>query len=241
MDRVAVVTGGTRGIGAAISKALAASGYKVAAVYHGNDAAAAKFKSETGVQVYKWDVGSFEACTAGLAQVAQELGPVDIVVNNAGITRDGMFHKMTPDQWSQVINTNLNSLFNMCRPVIEGMRERGFGRIINISSINGQKGQMGQVNYSAAKAGDIGFTKALAQENASKGVTVNAICPGYIATEMVMAVPKEVLEKSILPQIPVRRLGQPEEIARCVVFLAADEAGFITGSTLSANGGQTMT
>jgi len=241
MSRVAVVTGGTRGIGAAISKALAASGYKVAAVYHGNDAAAAKFKSETGVQVYKWDVGSFEGCATGLAQVAQDLGPVDIVVNNAGITRDGMFHKMTPDQWSQVINTNLNSLFNMCRPVIEGMRERGFGRIINISSINGQKGQMGQVNYSAAKAGDIGFTKALAQENANKGVTVNAICPGYIATEMVMAVPKEVLEKSILPQIPVRRLGQPEEIARCVVFLAADEAGFITGSTLSANGGQTIT
>jgi acetoacetyl-CoA reductase len=223
MSRVAVVTGGTRGIGAAISKALAASGYKVAAVYHGNDAAAAKFKSETGVQIYKWDVGSFEACATGLAQVAQELGPVDIVVNNAGITRDGMFHKMTPDQWGQVINTNLNSLFNMCRPVIEGMRERGFGRIVNISSINGQKGQMGQVNYSAAK-----------------GVTVNAICPGYIATEMVMAVPKDVLEKAILPQIPVRRLGQPEEIARCVVFLVADEAGFVTGSTLSANGGQIM-
>jgi acetoacetyl-CoA reductase len=241
MNRVAVVTGGTRGIGAAISKALAASGYKVAAVYHGNDAAAAKFKSETGVQVYKWDVGSFEGCATGLAQVAQDLGPVDIVVNNAGITRDGMFHKMTPDQWSQVINTNLNSLFNMCRPVIEGMRERGFGRIVNISSINGQKGQMGQVNYSAAKAGDIGFTKALAQENATKGVTVNAICPGYIATEMVMAVPKDVLEKAILPHIPVRRLGQPEEIARCVVFLVADEAGFITGSTLSANGGQNMT
>src|ERR1700677_3921601 len=241
MSRVAVVTGGTRGIGAAISRALAASGYKVAAVYHGNDAAAAKFKSETGVQVYKWDVGSFEGCSAGLAQVAQELGPVDVLVNNAGITRDGMFHKMTPQQWGQVIDTNLSSLFNMCRPVIEGMRERGFGRIVNISSINGQKGQMGQVNYSAAKAGDIGFTKALAQENANKGVTVNAICPGYIATEMVMAVPKEVLEKSILPQIPVRRLGQPEEIARCVVFLAADEAGFITGSTLSANGGQTMT
>jgi acetoacetyl-CoA reductase len=241
MSRVAVVTGGTRGIGAAISKALAASDYSVAAVYHGNDAAAAKFKSETGVHVYKWDVGSFDACRTGLAQVVQDLGPVDIVVNNAGITRDGMFHKMTPDQWSQVINTNLNSLFNMCRPVIEGMRERGFGRIVNISSINGQKGQMGQVNYSAAKAGDIGFTKALAQENASKGVTVNAICPGYIATEMVMAVPKDVLEKAILPQIPVRRLGQPEEIARCVVFLVADEAGFITGSTLSANGGQIMT
>jgi acetoacetyl-CoA reductase len=241
MSRVAVVTGGTRGIGAAISKALAAAGYKVAAVYHGNDAAAAKFKSETGVNVYKWDVGIFDACAAGLSQVAQDLGPVDVLVNNAGITKDGMFHKMTADQWYQVINTNLNSLFNMCRPVIEGMRERGFGRIINISSINGQKGQMGQSNYSASKAGDIGFTKALAQENANKGVTVNAICPGYIATEMVMAVPKDVLEKSILPQIPVRRLGQPEEIARCVVFLAADDAGFITGSTLSANGGQTMT
>jgi len=241
MSRVAVVTGGTRGIGAAISKALAAAGYKVAAVYHGNDAAAEKFKAATGVTVYKWDVGNFDACSSGLARVAQDLGPVDVLVNNAGITKDGMFHKMTPDQWHQVINTNLNSLFNMCRPVIEGMRERGFGRIINISSINGQKGQMGQTNYSAAKAGDIGFTKALAQENANKGVTVNAICPGYIATEMVMAVPKEVLEKSILPQIPVRRLGQPEEVARCVVFLAADEAGFITGSTLSANGGQTMT
>jgi acetoacetyl-CoA reductase len=241
MNRVAVVTGGTRGIGAAISKALAAAGYKVAAVYHGNDAAAAKFKAETGVNVYKWDVGNFDACAAGLAQVAQDLGPVDILVNNAGVTKDGMFHKMTADQWYQVINTNLNSLFNMCRPVIEGMRERGFGRIINISSINGQKGQMGQSNYSASKAGDIGFTKALAQENANKGVTVNAICPGYIATEMVMAVPKDVLEKSILPQIPVRRLGQPEEIARCVVFLAAEDAGFITGSTLSANGGQTMT
>jgi acetoacetyl-CoA reductase len=241
MSRVAVVTGGTRGIGAAISKALVAAGYKVAAVYYGNDAVAEKFKSDTGIQVYKWDVGDFEACHTGLAQVAKDLGPVDILVNNAGITKDGMFHKMTADQWYRVINTNLNSLFNMCRPVIEGMRERGFGRIVNISSINGQKGQMGQTNYSAAKAGDIGFTKALAQENANKGVTVNAICPGYIATEMVMAVPKDVLEKSILPQIPVRRLGQPEEIARCVVFLAADDAGFITGSTLSANGGQTMT
>jgi acetoacetyl-CoA reductase len=240
MSKVAVVTGGTRGIGAAISKALAASGYSVAAVYHGNDAAAAKFKAETGVSVYKWDVANFEACSAGLAQVAKDLGPVEILVNNAGVTKDGMFHKMTPEQWYGVIGANLNSLFNMCRPVIEGMRERGFGRIINISSINGQKGQMGQVNYSASKAGDIGFTKALAQENASKGITVNAICPGYIATEMVMAVPKDVLEKAILPQIPVRRLGQPEEIARCVVFLAADESGFITGSTLTANGGQYM-
>jgi len=240
MGKVAVVTGGTRGIGAAISKALAAAGHSIAATYHGNDEAAAKFKAETGVHVYKWDVASFEACSAGLAQVAKDLGPVEILVNNAGITKDGMFHKMTPDQWYGVINTNLNSLFNMCRPVIEGMRERGFGRIINISSINGQKGQMGQVNYSASKAGDLGFTKALAQENANKGITVNAICPGYIATEMVMAVPKDVLEKAIIPQIPVRRLGQPEEIARCVLFLASDDAGFITGSTLSANGGQYM-
>ena len=241
MSRVAVVTGGTRGIGAAISKALVAAGYKVAATYHGNDEAAAKFKAETGVNVYKWDVGNFDACSAGLKQVEADLGPVDVLVNNAGITRDGMFHKMTAEQWYAVINTNLNSLFNMTRPVIEGMRARKFGRIINISSINGQKGQMGQSNYSAAKAGDIGFTKALAQENARAGITVNAICPGYIATEMVMAVPKEVLEKSILPQIPVGRLGQPEEIGRCVVFLASDDAGFITGSTLSANGGQYFT
>ena len=238
MARVALVTGGTRGIGAAISKALAAAGYRVAATYHGNDEAAARFTADTGIRTYKWDVADYAACAAGLAQVASDLGPVDVLVNNAGVTRDGMFHKMTPEQWYGVINTNLDSLFNMCRPVIEGMRERNFGRIINISSINGQKGQMGQVNYSASKAGDLGFTKALAQENASKGVTVNAICPGYIATEMVMAVPKEVIEKSILPQIPVRRLGQPEEIARCVTFLASDDAGFITGSTLTANGGQ---
>jgi acetoacetyl-CoA reductase len=241
MARVAVVTGGTRGIGGAISKALKAAGCQVAAIYNANDEAAAKFKGETGVHVFKWNVADYEECVAGLAKVAKELGPVDILVNNAGITRDTMFHKMTPDQWYSVINTNLNSLFNMCRPVIEGMRDRGFGRIINISSVNGQKGQMGQANYSASKAGDLGFTKALAQENANKGVTVNAICPGYIATEMVMAVPKDVLEKSILPQIPLRRLGQPEEIARCVVFLASDDAGFVTGSTLSANGGQVMT
>ena len=240
MSRVAVVTGGTRRIGAAISRALATAGYKVAATYHGNDEAAAKFQAETGVNVYKWDVGNYEACVAGLARVAEELGPVEVLVNNAGITKDGMFHKMSAEQWYAVINTNLNSLFNMTRPVIEGMRARKFGRIINISSINGQKGQMGQTNYSAAKSGDIGFTKALAQENAKAGVTVNVICPGYIATEMVMAVPKEVLEKSILPQIPVGRLGQPEEIARCVVFLAADDAGYITGSTLSPNGGQLM-
>ena len=203
MARVAVVTGGTRGIGAAVSKALKAAGCQVAATYHSNDEAAAKFKAETGVHVYKWNVADYDECVSGLAKIAADVGPVDILVNNAGITKDGMFHKMTPDQWYGVINTNLNSLFNMCRPVIEGMRERGFGRMINISSINGQKGQMGQANYSAAKAGDIGFTKALAQENASKGVTVNAICPGYIATEMVLAVPKDVLEKAILPQIPV--------------------------------------
>jgi len=240
MSRTAVVTGGTRGIGAAIAKALKAQGCRVAATYHGNDTAAAAFKAETGVEVYKWDVGDYDACVAGLAAVQKAIGPVDILVNNAGITKDSMFHKMTPEQWYGVINTNLNSLFNMSRPLIEGMRERNFGRIINISSINGQKGQMGQANYSAAKAGDIGFTKALAQENAKKGVTVNVICPGYIATEMVLAVPKDVLEKAILPQIPVGRLGTPEEVARCVLFLASDEASFITGSTLSANGGQFM-
>jgi len=240
MARVAVVTGGTRGIGAAISKALKAAGCKVAANYGGNDEAAQKFKSATGIPVYKWDVSSYQACVDGLKKVESELGPVDILVNNAGITRDGMFHKMTPEQWTAVINTNLNSLFNMCRPVIEGMRERKFGRIINVSSMNGQKGQMGQSNYSAAKAGELGFTKALAQESARSGITVNAVCPGYIGTEMVLAVPKEVLEKNILPQIPIGRLGQPDEVGRCVVFLASDEAGFITGSTLTANGGQYM-
>ena len=240
MARVAVVTGGTRGIGEAVSKALHKAGYKVAANYAGNDEAAAKFKADTGIPVYKWDVSSYDACAAGLKQVEADLGPVEVLINNAGITRDAMFHRMKPEQWSQVINTNLNSLFNMCRPVIEGMRERKFGRIINISSINGQKGQMGQTNYSAAKAGDLGFTKALAQESAKSGITVNAICPGYIATEMVRAVPKEVLDKNILPLIPAGRLGEPEEIARCVVFLASDDAGFITGSTLSANGGQYM-
>jgi acetoacetyl-CoA reductase len=235
-----MVTGGTRGIGAAIARALKAAGCTVAAVYGGNDQAAQKFKSETGIPVYKWDVSSYEACAAGLKQVETELGPVDILVNNAGITRDAAFHKMKPEQWTAVINTNLNSLFNMCRPVIEGMRARKFGRIINISSINGQKGQFGQTNYSAAKAGDIGFTKALALENAKAGITVNAICPGYVNTEMVQAVPKDVLEKSILPLIPVGRLGEPADIARCVVFLASDDAGYITGSTLSANGGQVM-
>jgi len=241
MARVAVVTGGTRGIGAAISKALKAAGYTVAANYGGNDEAANKFKSETGINVYKWDVSSFEACTAGLKQVEVDLGPVEVLVNNAGITRDAPFHRMTPEYWNQVINTNLNSLFNMSRPVWEGMRTRKFGRIINISSINGQKGQFGQANYSAAKAGDLGFTKALALEGARAGITVNAICPGYINTEMVQAVPKDVLEKNILPLIPTGRLGEPDEIARAVVFLASDDAGFITGSTLSANGGQLMT
>jgi acetoacetyl-CoA reductase len=238
MARVAVVTGGTRGIGAAISKALKAAGYKVAASYAGNDDAANKFKAETGINVYKWDVSNYDACVAGLKQIEADLGPVEVLVNNAGITKDAPFHRMTPDQWYAVINTNLNSLFNMSRPVWDGMRGRKFGRIINISSINGQKGQFGQANYSASKAGDIGFTKALALEGARAGITVNAICPGYIATEMVMAVPKDVLEKNILPQIPVGRLGEPEEIARAVVFLASDDAGFITGSTLSANGGQ---
>jgi acetoacetyl-CoA reductase len=238
MARVALVTGGTRGIGAAISKALKAAGYSVAASYAGNDEAAAKFKAETGIPVYKWDVSSFEACAEGVKKVEADLGPVDVLVNNAGITRDVPFHKMSLDQWNAVINTNLGSLFNMTRQVIEGMRARKFGRIISISSINGQKGQFGQVNYSAAKAGDIGFSKALALENAKGGVTVNVICPGYINTEMVQAVPKDVLEKAVIPQIPVNRLGEPEEIARGVVFLASDEAGFITGSTLSINGGQ---
>ena len=230
--------GGTRGIGAAICKALKAAGYKVAANYGGNDEAAQKFKAETGIAVYKWDVSSFDACAAGVKQVEADLGPIDVLVNNAGITRDGMFHRMTPEQWNAVIGTNLGSLFNMTRQVIEGMRERKFGRIINISSINGQKGQLGQINYSAAKAGELGFTKALAQEGARSGITVNAICPGYIATDMVKAMPKDVLEKNILPQIPIGRLGEPEEIARCVVFLASDDAGLITGATLTANGGQ---
>ena len=238
MARVAVVTGGTRGIGEAISKALKEAGYKVAANYGGNDEAAQKFKAATSIPVYKWDVASYESCAAGLKQVESDLGPVEILVNNAGITRDTMFHRMTPEQWSAVINTNLSSLFNMCRPVIEGMRNRKFGRIINVSSINGQKGQLGQTNYSAAKAGELGFTKALAQEGARSGITVNAICPGYIATDMVKAMPQDVVEKNILPQIPVGRLGEPDDVARCVVFLASDEASFITGSTISANGGQ---
>ena len=240
MTRVAVVSGGSRGIGAAISKALKDHGCKVAATYAGNDEAAHKFSQETGIAVFKWDVSDYESCAAGLQKVEREIGPVDILVNNAGITKDTPFHKMTPDKWYAVINTNLNSLFNMTRPVIEGMRERGWGRVINISSINGQKGQFGQTNYAAAKSGDIGFTKALAQESAGKGITVNVIAPGYIGTEMVRAVPEEVLKTKILPHIPVGRLGEPEEIARCVVFLASEEAGFITGSTISINGGQHM-
>ena len=239
MGRVALVTGGTRGIGAAISKALQAAGCSVAASYAGNDEKANAFKDETAIGVHKWDVSDGQSCAEGIARVEADLGPIEILVNNAGITKDGMFHKMTAEQWNAVINTNLNSLFNMSRPVWEGMRERGFGRIINISSINGQKGQMGQVNYSAAKAGELGFTKALAQEGARKGITVNAICPGYIGTEMVRAVPEKVME-SIVAGIPVGRLGEPEEIASCVVFLASEDAGFITGSTLSANGGQVM-
>ena len=238
MARVAVVTGGTRGIGHAISIALKNAGYRVAASYAGNDAAAQAFQVETGIPVYKFNVASYEESEKALKQIEKDVGPVDVVVNNAGITRDAMFHKMTKAHWDEVIGTNLNGLFNVTRPVWEGMRARKFGRIINISSINGQKGQMGQVNYSASKAGDIGFSKALAQEGARAGITVNVICPGYIATEMVKAIAPDVLEKNILPQIPVGRLGEPSEIARCVVFLASDDAGFITGSTITANGGQ---
>lgn len=239
MSKVAIVTGGTRGIGATIAKALLAEGYKVAVNYAGNSDAAAAFTKETGIPAYKWSVADYDACAEGIAKVEADLGPIDILVNNAGITRDAMFHKITPEQWKDVVDTNLSGVFNMTHPIWCGMRDRKFGRIINISSINGQKGQMGQANYSAAKAGDIGFTKALAQEGAFKGITVNAICPGYIATEMVMAVPEKVRE-SIISQIPVGRLGEPEEIARCVVFLASDDAGFITGSTMTANGGQYM-
>jgi acetoacetyl-CoA reductase len=238
MPRVALVTGGTRGIGEAICKALQAAGYKVAANYGGNDEAAQKFKAATGIAVYKWDVSNFEACAAGIKKVEADLGPIEVLVNNAGITRDAMFHRMKPEQWNEVITTNLGSLFNMTQQVFGGMRDRKFGRVINISSINGQKGQIGQVNYSAAKAGELGFTKALAQEGARAGITVNAICPGYIATDMVKAMSQEVLQKSVLPQIPIGRLGEPEEIGRCVVFLASDDAGLITGATLTANGGQ---
>jgi acetoacetyl-CoA reductase len=237
--RVAIVTGGSRGIGAAISIKLKEAGYKVAANYAGNDERAKQFNNVTGIPVFKWDVGNFDACLQGVAQVTKELGPVDVVVNNAGITRDGTLHKMTHKQWQDVIDTNLGSCFNMCRATIDSMRERNFGRIVNIGSINGQAGQYGQVNYAAAKSGIHGFTKALAQEGAAKGITVNAIAPGYIDTDMVSAVPANVLEK-IVAKIPVGRLGKAEEIARGVLFLVSDEAGFITGSTLSINGGQHM-
>ena len=238
MARVALVTGGTRGIGAAISVALKSAGYTVAANFGGNDDAAAGFTAQTGIAAYKWSVADYEACVAGVARVQADLGPVDVLVNNAGITRDGMFHKMTVGQWKEVIDTNLSGLFNMTHPLWTGMRDRKFGRVINISSINGQKGQAGQVNYSAAKSGDLGFTKALAQEGARAGITVNAICPGYIGTEMVRAIDEKVLNERIIPMIPVGRLGEPDEIARIAVFLASDDAGFITGSTISANGGQ---
>lgn len=239
MSKVAIVTGGTRGIGAAISVALKEAGHTVAANYGGNDEAAKAFSDETGIATYKWDVSSFQACADGIAKVEADLGAVDIVVNNAGITRDGVLHRMAEDQWSAVISTNLDSVFNMSRGVIDGMRERGFGRIVNISSINGQKGQMGQVNYSAAKAGVIGFTKALAQEGARKGITVNCICPGYINTDMVAAVPEKVLE-TIIAGIPVGRLGEAKEIADAVVYLTREDAGFVTGSVMTINGGQYM-
>jgi acetoacetyl-CoA reductase len=238
MGRVALVTGGSRGIGAAISKALKEAGFTVAANYAGNDDAAKAFTDETGIKTYKWSVADYDACANGIKQVEADLGPVEVLVNNAGITRDAMFHKMTPQQWKEVVDTNLTGVFNMTHPVWSGMRDRKFGRVINISSVNGQKGQAGQANYSAAKAGDIGFTRALAQEGARAGITVNVIAPGYIATEMVKAIDEKVLKERIIPQIPVGRLGEPEEIARIVVFLASDDAGFITGSTISANGAQ---
>ena len=237
MARVALVTGGSRGIGAAISIALKEAGYSVAASYAGNDNAAAKFTAETGINTYKWDVADYDDCVEGISQVEAELGPVEVLVNNAGITRDAPFHRMTREQWSEVIDTNLSGVFNMTHPIWPSMRDRKFGRVITISSINGQKGQFAQVNYSASKAGDLGITKALAQEGARFGITANAICPGYIATDMVMAVPEKVRE-GIISQIPTGRLGEPEEIARCVVFLASDEAEFVNGSTITVNGGQ---
>jgi acetoacetyl-CoA reductase len=239
MSRVALVTGGTRGIGEAICLALKDAGFTVVATYAGNDEAANKFTADTGIQAHKFDVGNYDECQSAVARIESEVGPVEVLINNAGITRDGTMHKMTFEQWNQVIQTNLTSCFNMCHAVLDGMRERGFGRIVNIGSINGQAGQYGQVNYAAAKSGIHGFTKALAQEGAAKGITVNAIAPGYIATEMVRAVPENVLEK-IVARIPIGRLGEASEIARGVVFLTADDAGFITGSTLSINGGQHM-
>ena len=238
MARVALVTGGSRGIGAAISVALKAAGYKVAANYAGNDATAAAFRAETGIPTFKWSVADYDECVAGIAKVEAEIGHVDVLVNNAGITRDAMFHKMTPQMWKEVIDTNLTGLFNMTRPLWGGMRDRKFGRVINISSINGQKGQAGQANYSAAKSGVLGFTKALAQDGARVGITVNAICPSYIATQMVKSIDEKVLNEQIISQILMGRLGEPWEIARTVVFLASDDAGFITGSTISVNGGQ---
>ena len=240
MAHVALVTGGTRGIGAAVARALQAAGHQVAVNYAGNEEAARGFSAETGIKAYKWDVGDFDACAEGVAAVERDLGPIGILINNAGITKDGFFHKMTREQWKAVLTTNLDSLFNMTRPVIDGMRTRGWGRVVVISSINGQKGQMGQVNYSAAKAGDIGFVKALAQESAGKKITVNAICPGYIGTEMVRAIDPEVLKSRILPHIPAGRLGEPEEIGELVKYLCSDAGAFITGSTLSINGGQYM-
>ncbi len=237
MSRIALVTGGSRGIGAAISVALSNAGYQVAATYAGNNEAAAAFTEQTGIKTFKWNVADYDECAAGIAKVEAELGPVDILVNNAGITRDAPFHKITKEQWSQVIDTNLTGVFNMTHPIWPGMRERKFGRIITISSINGQKGQFAQVNYAASKAGDLGITKSLAQEGARFGITANAVCPGYIATDMVMAVPEKVRD-GIVAQIPTGRLGEPEEIARCVVFLASDDAAFINGSTITANGGQ---
>ncbi|HWE99583.1 MAG TPA: acetoacetyl-CoA reductase [Caulobacteraceae bacterium] len=237
MARTAFVTGGTRGIGRAISARLRAAGYQVAAGYAGNDVAARAAADELGVVVVKGNVSSFADCAAAVKKIEAELGPIDTLVNNAGITRDAVLHRMTEEQWNEVIHVNLASIFNMTRNVIEGMRDRSFGRIVNISSINGQKGQIGQTNYSAAKAGMIGFTKALAQENAKKGITVNAIAPGYIDTEMVSAVPQNVLDQ-IIAGIPVGRLGMADEIARCVAFLASEDSGFITGATLTVNGGQ---
>ena len=234
--RVALVTGGTRGIGAAISIKLKESGYKVAAIYAGNDEVATKFSKENKIPIFKWSIANYEECVAGIKSVEDELGEIDILVNNAGITRDGMFHKMSQEQWRDVINVNLNGLFNMTHPLWDKMRARGFGRIVNISSINGQKGQLGQANYSAAKAGELGFTKSLALEGARKGITVNAICPGYINTDMVKAMSEKAIEATE-SQIPVGHLGEPDDIARCVKFLVADESNFITGSTISANGG----
>jgi len=239
MARVALVTGGTRGIGAAVARALAQAGHTVAATYAGNREKAEAFRGETGIAVFQWDVADPAACAEGVKRVEGEVGPVDILVNNAGITRDGWFHKMDFDAWSAVLRTNLDSMFTMTRPVLDGMRERNFGRVINISSINGQKGQIGQVNYSAAKAGVIGFTKALALENARKGITVNCICPGYIDTDMVAAVPEKVFE-GIISGIPVNRLGKADEIAALVAYLASEQSGFMTGSILSINGGQYM-